>query len=203
MIWNRSRWIRGAADSQRRRQVQNPKSAWIVRDDSALRIVPDAIWNVVKARQARQAAEVGARIRRGLSKHDARRTGRQPRYLFSGLLICGQCGSRFTIRNPRSYACSSWVNGKACSNRVQVRRDLVERVLLAQVKDDLSNPEIVAHVGKEVRRRLKAGRRKVAQSRVQELEREIYNLAGAVATGALAARLPSGNLPRPQPPSHA
>jgi len=35
---------------------------------------------------------------------------------------------------------------------------------------------------------------------VQELEREIYNLADAVATGALAARLPSPpGLPPPNP----
>jgi len=100
------------------------------------------------------------------------------------LLVCGNCGSKFTIRNPRSYACASWINGKACSNRLQVRRDLVERLLLAQVKEDLSDPAIVAHVEKELRRRLKVRKPKTDPAR-RELEREIDNLVAAIATGAL------------------
>ena len=100
------------------------------------------------------------------------------------MLVCGNCGSKFTIRNPRSYACASWINGKACSNRLQVRRDLVERLLLAQVKEDLSDPAIVAHVEKELRRRLKVRKPKTDPAR-RELEREIDNLVAAIATGAL------------------
>src|SRR4030095_14633175 len=90
VVWNRSRWIRGAADSKKRRQVQNPKSAWIVRDEPARRIVPQALWDRVKARRARQAAQFGARVKRGMPRASAGPTGRLPQYLFSGLLVCGQ-----------------------------------------------------------------------------------------------------------------
>ena len=96
-----------------------------------------------------------------------------------------EVGSKFTIRNPRSYACARWINGRACSNRLQVRRDLVERLLLAQVKGDLSGPAIVEHVSKELRRRRKAGRPEANSGRLHELEREVDNLANAVASGAL------------------
>ena len=177
-----SKWIRGVAYSRKRRQVQVPESGWIVREDARLRIVPDKAWRAVKARQA---AESGARVRRGMRKAAAGPTGRQPVYLFSGLLVCGNCGSKFTIRNPRSYACASWINGQACSNRLQVRRDLVERRLLAQVTEDLSDPAIVAHVEKELRRRLKVRQPKTDPARRRELEREIDNLVAAIATGAL------------------
>ena len=92
VVWNRSRWIRGASDSKKRRQVQNSKSAWIIREAPELRIVPDVLWDAVKARQARQSAAIGSRIKRGLLRSFAGRTGRQPRHLFSGLLVCGVCG---------------------------------------------------------------------------------------------------------------
>ena len=150
-----------------------------------MRIVPDVQWDAVKLRQARQAAEVGTRVKHGLSKYDARRTGRQPQYLFSGLLVCGKCGSKYTIANRRAYGCGSWINGKACTNRLFVRRDLVERLLLVQVKGDLSGTEIVAHVTREIRRRLKTGQPKVDAGVVQKLEQEVDNLVNAVASGAL------------------
>lgn len=34
----------------------------------------------------------------GLSSAQARRVGSEPKYLFSGPLICGECGARFVIR---------------------------------------------------------------------------------------------------------
>ena len=61
---------------------------------------------------------------------------------------------------------------------------MVERLLLAQVKDDLSDPAIVAHVTKELQRRLAAQRSK-PDGRMCELEREVDNLVSAIATGAL------------------
>jgi hypothetical protein len=62
---------------------------------------------------------------------------------------------------------------------------LVEHLLLAQVKDDLSDPAIVEHVTREVRCRLKVGRPKVDQGRLRELEREVDNMVNAIASGAL------------------
>ena len=56
----------------------------------------------------------------------------------------------------------------------------------AQVKDDLSDPDLVEHVTREVRRRLCAGRPKAANpARIAQLESEIDNLVNALATGAL------------------
>jgi DNA invertase Pin-like site-specific DNA recombinase/Skp family chaperone for outer membrane proteins len=182
IVWNRSRWIRSAADSKQRRQVQNPPLAWIVRQDESLRIIPEALWNAVKARQTQRADEIGTRVREGLKLRTA---GRQPGYLFSGLLRCGVCGSNFQISNTRAYGCASRINGKARSNRLYVRRDVVEHVLLAEIKRDLSSPEIVEHVRKELTRRLRTPTPTVDARRVKQLEREIDNLVSAVASGAL------------------
>lgn len=182
IVWNRSRWIRSASDSKKRRQVQNPPSSWIVRQDESLRIIPESLWDAVRARQAQRSAEIGERVRKGLKLRTA---GRQPGYLFSGLLVCGVCGSNYTISNTRAYGCASWINGKACSNSIYVRRELVETLLLAEIKRDLSSPEIVEHVRKELTRRLRTPRPTVDQRRVKQLTQEIDNLVNAIATGAL------------------
>jgi hypothetical protein len=80
-------------------------------------------------------------VRRGLSESSAKRVDRQPRYLFSGLLKCGCCGSNYVIAGAKHYACASYVNGKACSNSVPVRRDAVEEALLAGIRDELLSAE--------------------------------------------------------------
>ena len=66
--------------------------------------------------------------------------------MFSALLTCGQCGARYTSRDAKFYSCSGSLNGRACSNKIGVRRDLVERLLLAEIKAGVSSQAIVEHV---------------------------------------------------------
>ena len=106
-------------------------------------------------------------------------------YLFSGLLTCGKCGANYTLRDNKFYSCASWLNGKACSNKIGVRRDLVERLLLAEIKAGLASPVIVEHVRQELTRRLRRKAPTVDKVRVQELEQEVGNLVDAIASGAL------------------
>ena len=58
-VWNRSRWIKDP--DGKRRQVARPKSEWIVREDESLRIVPEPLWERVKARQRLRAGKLGRR----------------------------------------------------------------------------------------------------------------------------------------------
>ena len=92
VIWNRFRWVRMAADSMKRRMLENSRSEWIIHHDERLRIVPEDLWLAVKHRQAKQSAVIGERDRRGLSRVSAKSTGRTTKYLLSGLLRCGSCG---------------------------------------------------------------------------------------------------------------
>lgn len=186
-VWNRLRWVRSAADSQRRRPVLNPRSEWIEHHDERLRIVPDELWNRVKARQQHQAATVGARVKAGLSRKQAA-SGRVPRYLFSGWLVCGCCGSRFTLVNRRSYGCASYINGKACSNSLTVRRELVESRLLAGIREALSAEDVAVEVERRVRGALADRRRKKPDTkRIALLHGQVENLVTAIANGGLRA----------------
>ena len=123
VIWNRTRWVRSAADSAKRRVVLNPPTEWVTRDEPRLRIVPQELWHRVKARQAQRTETVGVRIKAGLSRDAARRTGRDGRFLFSGLLKCGDCGRNFVISGRDHYACAGRVNGgESVSARTRERR---------------------------------------------------------------------------------
>ena len=118
--------------------------------DERLRIVPQKLWDAVRARQALRSAELGARIKEG-KRHSASRTnapgsGAPPRYLLSGLLRCGVCGASFVLTNITRYQCASHVNGRACTNRISVKRDLVEDRIVDTIRADLSDPDVIAEV---------------------------------------------------------
>ena len=83
-------WLRSAADSSKRKQVPNPRAAWIIRKDvERLRIMPEELWSQVKSRQAGFADMKTEREKRGLFKTAAGRIRAGPKYLFSSLLRCG------------------------------------------------------------------------------------------------------------------
>ena len=91
----------------------------------------------------------------------ANSTGRDPKYLFSGLLVCGQCGGKFVICEATKYGCSTWRTrgDSVCSNTLRVPRTLVETLLLASIQRDLFTEEGLAVFKQEVARLLAEHRR--------------------------------------------
>ena len=191
VVWNRSRWIRSAADSSKRRQVLNPRKEWITRQDERLRIVSDELWQRVKARQAAQTHRIGERVSRGMSKGAAIRTGTGGKFLLSGLLRCGHCGSAYAIAGVDRYACSGHTNGgdAMCGNNAMLRRQVAEAEVLAGIKRDLRSPEVIDEIVRRVRAALRARKPSAPDhaGRIKQLRAEAENLADAIASGALRA----------------
>ena len=187
ITWGRTQWRRGAADSSKRHRMMNAKPLHEATDERQ-RIVPQSLWERVKARQAEQRRNLGARVR-GALRQRAPGAGRPSRYPLSGLLRCAECGASYTIADARAYACASHINGAACTNTIRVSRTLAEERILASVKADLRDPEVIAEAERRFARamgeRMKPDPRAVA--RIAELEREVENLVGAIAGGMLAA----------------
>ncbi len=185
VTWNRSRWIRSASDSKRRRQVANPKAEWIVHADERLRIVPDELWRRVKARQTLRQHQVGDRVSAGLSAAAAGRTGRHGKFLFSGLLRCGECGASFVMADRAHYACASRTNGgkSCCGNDARFRRDDIQVELLAGIRRELATPTVVVEIGRKVRARLRqlATPDKAPTARITALSAEIDRLCDGIA----------------------
>jgi site-specific DNA recombinase len=189
IVWNRAKWMRSAADSGKRKRVENPRSEWIEHKDESLRIVPDSLWQRVKARQQDQAYAIGQRVKQGLSVAAAGRTGNGPKPLFSSLLKCGVCGANFVVVDQYRWGCSSHKHGgkSACPNDLRLKRNLVEDGLLEGVRRNLLSPEAMAEFRRRVLKRLAERNRQPAADprRIAELEAQIGNLADAIASGAL------------------
>jgi site-specific DNA recombinase len=181
-IWNRSRWIKDP-DSGRRLALQRPKSEWIVKEAQDKRLVPDELWNRVKARQAARAHEVGDKIKLKLKQS----TGRGPRYMFSSLLKCKVCGSNYIMADATHYSCSGYVNGRVCANGQRARRDVLESKLLIGIKTTLlSNKSVEAFKGKMLRVLRKPG---ADVNRIPKLEREVANYVDTIGQGLRSAAL--------------
>ena len=79
------------------------------------------------------------------------RTAASRSYLFSGLLVCGECTSRLVIISGRGkrgyvkYGCPSHRYRGVCDNAVTIRQDRLEQQLLAALEQRLSNPEMIEY----------------------------------------------------------
>jgi site-specific DNA recombinase len=192
VIWNRVRWVRSAANSHKRRRVENPRSEWIVREEERLRILPQALWERVRARQTQRSHDIGARVARGLARAAAKHTGRTPsRYLLSGLLRCSECGALYTIAGAMHYGCGTYVNGGAggCSNSARLHRVKAEEGVLEGVRRVFLDPAVLEEAQRRARALIRAGSQKPESSgaRIRELQVQVGNLTEAVASGALRA----------------
>ena len=193
IVWGRTRWERGAADSAKRLAMFNEDRAqWVVRQDERLRIVPEALWQRVKARQAAIASNT-TKLRTACHG----RRGRTATHLLTGILVCESCGSNFIAVDKRSYGCSSHKNGGfgACTNNLRVLRETAERLLLEEIKSELLSDEAVARAQKAMQdelRRLQSTKRPareapaIATGKVARLDAEIAQLRDLMQAGTLS-----------------
>ena len=158
-----------------------------MREVPELRLIEDALWQRVKARQAHRQREVGDAVRRGLKRGN----GRAARYLFSSILKCKVCGSNYVLADKSYYACSGFVNGKVCSNDQRFRLDIMEDRLLAAIKMELLADASIERFKAKLLLRLR--RPAVDAARVKNLEAEVANITDVIAKGihspALIAKL--------------
>ena len=145
LVWNRQRFVKDPATGKRQARP-NPESDWIREDVPALRIIDDDLWNRVKTRQMT--------IRSAVSPSGSLRPerARRPRYLFSGLIICAACTGGYTLVGARHYGCANARNRGTCTNRLTIRRDVLEASILNGLKEHLLHPDLMAEFMKEYQR---------------------------------------------------
>ena len=181
VIWNR-RQMKKRPRSAKRVALMRAESEHVVREDPALRIIDDTLWQRVRERRAKQAHELGARVIGGIRK---RRPGggRPPRYLLSGILRCGVCDAGFVMTNARSYQCASHAYGgeAACAVSISLPRERAERLILEAVRTELLNPARLAEL--EMRYRTFEAPPVDHSARLSALDREERNLTTAIKDG--------------------
>ena len=147
LVWNRLCYRKDPGTGDRRSRL-NARDEWIVVEVPHLRLVDQAVWDAVKARQASLSGrrKVGGGMAEGLPFWAQKR----PTYLLSDLLRCGCGGGGFSVVSKTQLGCSNVRNkGEAvCTNRRTIKRELVEATVLAALRGRLMAPEVyVAFVG--------------------------------------------------------
>lgn len=184
LIWNRLRYIKDP-DSGKRVSRLNPKSDWIIKEMVNLRIIDQALWGRVKARQKIAKRDTRTDLKGDKPFWDRRR----PRFLFSGLIKCGQCGGGYTKISSNLFGCAAVRNKGTCDNKLNMRRDVLEDSVLNGLKQKLMEPEMfkvfAAEFMKEVNRlRLNSSANRNKQKLdLEKINVKVKRLVGAIADG--------------------
>jgi site-specific DNA recombinase len=189
VIWNRTKKVRDPGTGRRVQRIR-PRSEWTVVDAPHLRIVTDEIWGAVKNRLACVTATFSNEQAAGLCSRSY-----SARYLFSGFMKCGLCGSNIVLISGRGgvgwakYGCPLHQNRGVCSNSVVMRRDRLEAELLSGLKREVIREDLAAFALDEFKRQLQ-GRLNDTRSHLsamrtkrEKLKTEIANLARVIANG--------------------
>src|SRR5580658_7547797 len=138
IVWNRLAYVK-EPETGRRRSRLNPSQELVVVDVPEWRIIPDALWQAVRARQA--ALDGSQLPPQAPSPFWAKQ---RPRYLFSGLMRCGVCGGGFSKISANHFGCSTARNKgpTACTNVLTIRRDALERETLESLRSRLMDPAL-------------------------------------------------------------
>lgn len=189
VVWNRRRREQNPDTGIRVYVLRDPKE-WITKPAPLLRIIDDDLWEKVKAARAAVSREVYA-LREIHGR--ARSTGRNPKYLFSGLLVCGICQSKFVVCSTERYGCATRraQGATECSNQLQVRRHVVESALLTAIQKDLFTSEGLEIFKQEVVRllanqpRLRRPDLAKARARLAVVQGELANVMQVIKDGLL------------------
>jgi site-specific DNA recombinase len=151
-----------------------------------LRVVDDELWNQVKARQRA--------MRRVASNGDPKRfnRARRPKYLFSGLTKCAECGGGYVMYWRDRLACFGARSRGTCTNRLTISRQEVEERVLVALRDKLMRRDLFEDFCREYVRELNRLRMEhrasltQGRSELASVEREIRKLIQAIKDGVSA-----------------
>jgi site-specific DNA recombinase len=185
LVWNRLRYVKDP-DTGKRVSRQNPPSEWVTTAVPELRIVDDELWNQVKARQLE--------MRRVASNGDPKQfnRARRPKYPFSGLTKCAECGGGYVMYWRDRLACFGARSRGMCANRLTISRQEVEERVLVALRDKLMRRDLFEDFCREYVRELNRLRMEHraslsnARTELAGVEREIRKFIQAIKDGVSA-----------------
>ncbi len=168
MVWNKLRYLKDP-DTGKRVSRQNPASEWVITQVPALRIVDDELWQAVQARYAGvqkkwTAAEPAKRFNQFV----------RPKYLFTGLTKCGECGAGFVVYYRDRLGCFGTRERGTCTNTLTISRQEVEARVLAALQEKLLRKDFFEEFCREFTKemnRLRMEQRASLGGAKRELER--------------------------------
>jgi DNA invertase Pin-like site-specific DNA recombinase len=190
LTWNRLAYVKDP-ETGRRRSRRRASSELVVTELPHSRIIPDELWNAVKARQAeldRRRPDLSSGPAPFWAQH-------RPRYLFSGLMHCGICGGGFSKISAQHFGCSTARNKgpTVCTNVRTIRRDRLEDTVLSALRERLMEPDLFRVFAEEFTaewNRLQSAASADQKNRTAELQKltqQIERLVDAIAEGTPSA----------------
>jgi hypothetical protein len=104
----------------------------VIQEVPELRIIPQDLWDAVKQRQ--QLLKRNTRPDLADKPFWARQ---RPRFLITGLAKCGECGSSYVKISANLFGCAAARNRGTCSNRLNIRLDTLEQLILDGLRHQL------------------------------------------------------------------
>lgn len=130
LVWNRQRFVKNP-DTGKREARPNPESEWVIVDVPELRIVDQGLWDRTKEHQKGQEHD-----KSGFWKNQ------RPRGLLSYLVRCGVCGGGCSKVSANHIGCSTARNKGTCENRLTIKLDKLEEMVIGSLRTRLMNPEL-------------------------------------------------------------
>jgi site-specific DNA recombinase len=190
-LWNRTETRRDPRTGRKRRFVKS-ESEWHVVQSEDLRIVPQDIWDRVTARWKEiDRTWPKRRGQRGFEGQQRSYVETHPPHLLSGLLRCGECGQAMGQVSGKAggyYGCLGAAK-RACTNKLLVPRRFLEKRILAEVAQRISNTAAVHYVLERVAlevKRLHAHlpeKMKLARAALAAEQRRVANYIGFIGEG--------------------
>ncbi len=191
LVWNRQRFIKDP-DTGKRQARMNPESEWVRQQVLELRIIDDALGEQAKVRQTAIKRPRGADDDTALNQF---RDRTRPKYLLSGMTRCGCCGGGYSMISADLLGCSTARNKGTCNNRLNIRRDRLEKRVLDALRHHLMDPALFAEFCDEFTRemnrlRIEAGASiDAARAEIRKIDRDLDMLVNMILKGGAADRI--------------
>ena len=189
-VWNKY-GSRRDVRTGKRKTYKKPMSEWNIRDDEALRIVPQDLWDRVVKRREEIGKVWSKGPRRGFPAARASRVAVYPTHLLCGAMVCERCGSSIGLVGGKGqgyYGCMGR-RRKVCDNNVTVPRRRAEKAILGALRKELLKPLVLQRVLVSVEREIErlsssvpdllAGKKKV----LDEVRRRVDRVVGFISRG--------------------
>jgi site-specific DNA recombinase len=145
LVWNRTQKVRNP-ETGKKVSRPRPASEWKRVEVPEWRIITEELWKRAHDSYAERKRHFSAlTTKSGVSKAST------SKYLFSGLIVCGECGANLVIvsgdgkRAYKKYGCPSHRYRGTCTNGVMIRLDRLEEQLLRYIESEILTNEMAAY----------------------------------------------------------
>ena len=112
-------------------RLESGSPSGCIKEVPELRIVDDELWQAARRGSVRRSND-GEQPKAAI-----RRSSERPKYLFSGLTKCGECGGGFIMYSRDRLGCFGARDRGTCTNHLTIRAQEVEARVLRALQEKL------------------------------------------------------------------